>query len=154
MATFDGSDLKNLRISKGLSAPDLADLIGEDVNLIRRYEANANKNPQPDTMYQMCVALGDERIWEVWMRTEFPKSYGRVHPEPLPHTLEGAILALYSEVHDLKKLRQKAMEDGADGKIDSDNLREELLKEVNDMLKAAQTAKAILEGGADHGSGA
>lgn len=154
MATFDGNDLKNLRILKGMSVADLACAVGEDENLIRRYEGNINKNPNPETMYLLCHAVGDDRDWQNWMRTEFPKSYGRVHPEPLPHTLEGAILALYAEVHDLKKLRQKAMEDGADGKIDSDKLREELLKEVNDMLKAAQTAKAILEGGADHGSGA
>lgn len=151
MANFDGNDLRALRISTGMSIPDLADLVGESSEVIRRYETNTNKNPSPDVMYLLCQAVGDDRDWQNWMRTEFPKSYGKVHPEPLPHTLEGAILALYAEVHDLKKLRQKAMEDGADGKIDSDRLREDLLKEVNDMIAAAQSAKAILEGGSIHG---
>lgn len=151
MANFDGNDLRALRISTGMSIPDLADAVGESPEVVRRYETNTNKNPNPEVMYLLCQAVGDDRDWQNWMRTEFPKSYGRVHPEPLPHSLEGAILALYSEAHDLKKLRQKAMEDGADGKIDSDRLREELLKEVNDMIAAAQSAKAILEGGSIHG---
>ena len=151
MANFDGNDLRALRISTGMSIPDLADTVGESPEVVRRYETNTNKNPNPEVMYLLCQAVGDDRDWQNWMRTEFPKSYGKVHPEPLPHTLEGAILALYSEVHDLKKLRQKAMEDGADGKIDSDRLREDLLKEVNDMIAAAQSAKAILEGGSIHG---
>ena len=145
MAIFDGNDLKDLRISKGMTVQDLADKVGEDVNLIRRYEANANKNPHPDTMYQICLALGDERIWQNWMRTEF-KSYARVHPEPLSHSLEGAIMALYAAVHDLKQLRQSALIDGADGKIDSFVLKDQLIKEITEMISAAQAAKAILEG--------
>ena len=144
MATFDGNDLKNLRISKGLSVPDLADMVGEDVNLIRRYESNTNKFPHPDTMYQMCLALGDSRNWQTWMRTEF-KSYAKVHPEPIMYDLPGVIMTLYSEVRDLEDLERSAMKDGADGKIDSFHLHETMMKELEDMIKTAQSAKAILE---------
>ncbi len=145
MATFDGNDLKNLRISKGLSVPDLADLVGEDVNLIRRYESNTNKFPHPDTMYQLCLALGDSRNWKMWMRTEF-KSFAREYPEPIMYDLPGVIMTLYSEVRDLEELERKAMKDGADGKIDSLHLHETFLQELTEMIKAAQSAKAILEG--------
>ena len=144
MATFDGNDLRKLRISKGLSIPDLADMVGEDVNLIRRYENNANKNPHPDTMYQICVALGDTRLWQMWMRTEF-KSYAREHPEPLMYDLPGAIMTLYSEIRDLEDLERSAMRDGADGKIDSFTLHDQIMNEIEDLIKAAQGAKAILE---------
>lgn len=145
MATFDGNDLKNLRISKGLSVPDLADLVGEDVNLIRRYESNTNKFPHPDTMYQLCLALGDSRNWKMWMRTEF-KSFAREYPEPIMYDLPGVIMTLYSEVRDLEELERKAMKDGADGKIDSLHLHETFLQELTELIKAAQSAKAILEG--------
>ena len=145
MATFDGNDLRNLRISKGMSVPDLACAVGEDESLIRRYEGNINKTPNPETMYLLCQAVGDDRDWQNWMRTEFPKSYGRVHPEPNPYTLEGAIMALFAEVQDLSELQHRALHDGADGKIDSFSLRDQLLKEVTEMIRAAQTAKAILE---------
>ena len=152
MATFDGNDLKKLRISKGMSVPDLACAVGEDESLIRRYEGNINKNPDPDTMYLLCQAVGDDRDWQNWMRTEFPKSYGRVHPEPNPYTLEGAIMALFAELRDLDELQTSVMKDGADGKIDNHLLREQFLKEVTDMVQAAQTAKAILEGGGKYGA--
>ena len=154
MATFDGNDLRNLRIMKGMSVPDLASIVGEDESLIRRYEGNINKNPNPDTMYLLCQAVGDDRDWQNWMRTEFPKSYGRVHPEPLTvNTLEGAIMTLYSEVHDLKILRNQVMADGADGKIDSFMLRDQFMNEITEMIQAAHTAKTMLEGGAKSGTG-
>ena len=145
MATFDGNDLKRWREEHRISAADLAERISVDVSTLYRYE-NGKIKPDPDVMYQICYELGDVRQWQIWMQTEFPKSYGRVHPEPLPHTLEGAILSLYSEIQDLADLQQRAMKDGADGKIDSFSLRDQLLKEVNDMIQAAQTAKALLEG--------
>ena len=144
MATFDGNDLKKLRISKGLSVLDLADMVGEDENLIRRYENNSNKTPHPDTMYQLCLALGDSRNWKTWMRTEF-KSYAREHPEPVPYGLEGAILKLFSELQDLEDLQHRVMADGADGEIDSVNLRQNFLTELEEMIQAAESAKSILE---------
>lgn len=147
MATFDGNDLKTLRLSKGMSVPDLACAVGEDESMIRRYEGNINKNPNPETMYLLCQAVGDDRDWQNWMRTEFPKSYGRVHPEPVPYGLEGCILSLKSELRDLKKLMGETIEDGADGRIDSYFLREKLMKELVELIAAAQALKTLLEGG-------
>lgn len=145
MATFDGNDLKRWREAQGMSAADLAERISVDVSTLYRYE-NGKIKPDPDVMYQICYEMGDVRKWQIWMATEFPKSYGRMHPEPLLHTLEGSILALYAEIQDLAELQQRVRKDGADGKIDSFSLREQFLKEVTDMIQAAQTAKALLEG--------
>lgn len=44
------------------------------------YESGKIK-PDPDTMYQICNVLGDVDVWTTWMRTEYPSSYGRMHPE-------------------------------------------------------------------------
>ena len=151
MATFDGNDLKNLRLLKGMSVADLACAVGEDENLIRRYEGNINKNPNPETMYLLCHAVGDDRDWQNWMRTEFPKSYGRVHPEPIMYDLPGTIMTLYSEVRDLEELGREAIKDGASGEINSRPLREKMLREIEELISAAQAAKALIKGGEGNG---
>ena len=151
MATFDGNDLKNLRLLKGMSVADLACAVGEDENLIRRYEGNINKNPNPETMYLLCHAVGDDRDWQNWMRTEFPKSYGRVHPEPIMYDLPGTIMTLYSEVRDLEELEREAIKDGASGEINSRPLREKMLREIEELISAAQAAKALIKGGEGNG---
>ena len=151
MATFDGNDLKNLRLLKGMSVADLACAVGEDENLIRRYEGNINKNPNPETMYLLCHAVGDDRDWQNWMRTEFPKSYGRVHPEPIMYDLPGTIMTLYSEVRDLEDLEREAIKDGASGEINSRPLREKMLREIEELISAAQAAKALIKGGEGNG---
>lgn len=151
MATFDGNDLKNLRILKGMSVADLACVVGEDENLIRRYEGNINKTPNPETMYLLCHAVGDDRDWQNWMRTEFPKSYGRVHPEPVMYDLPGVIMTLYSEVRDLEALEREAIKDGASGEINSRPLREKMIQEIEELIAAAQAAKALIKGGEGNG---
>ena len=151
MATFDGNDLKNLRLLKGMSVADLACAVGEDENLIRRYEGNINKNPNPETMYLLCHAVGDDRDWQNWMRTEFPKSYGRVHPEPIMYDLPGTIMTLYSEVRDLEDLEREAIKDGASGEINSRPLREKMLREIEELISAAQAAKTLIKGGEGNG---
>lgn len=151
MATFDGNDLKNLRLLKGMSVADLACAVGEDENLIRRYEGNINKNPNPETMYLLCHAVGDDRDWQNWMRTEFPKSYGRVHPEPIMYDLPGTIMTLYSEVRDLEDLEREAIKDGASGEINSRPLREKMIREIEELISAAQAAKALIKGGEGNG---
>ena len=144
MATFAGSDLKKWRESQNISAADLAERISVDVSTLYRYE-NGKQSPDPDVMYQICQELGDVRRWHVWMRTEYPQSYGREHPEPIMYDLPGTIMMLYSEVRDLEDLERQAMQDGADGRIDSLQLHESFLKEITELIKAAKSAKALLE---------
>ena len=144
MATFDGSDLKKWRESQGVSAPELANRIGVDVSTLYRYESGRMR-PDPDLMYQICRELGDVRNWHKWMRTEYPKSYAREHPEPIMYDLPGVIMTLYSEVRDLEELERSAMQDGADGKIDSFVLHDQFLNEVTQLIQAAKSAKVLLE---------
>lgn len=151
MAAFDGSDLKRWRKSQNVTAEELAIRISCDETTIYRYESGKLK-PNPDVMYQICRELGDTRIWQDWMRTEYPMSYGREHPEPTKHGLQGAVMSLYSEIRDLEDLERGAMKDAADGKIDNTEMHINFLSEITELIQAAQGAKAILEGGARNGS--
>lgn len=143
MAVFAPSDLKKLREAQHMSAADLAELVNCDTSTIHRYEAGKLK-PNPDVMYQICEALGDIDKWSVWMRTEYPISYGRVHPEPKDYTLQGALMSLYAEIGDIMGLQQDILKDGADGKLDDRALERKLCQEITELLQSAQRVRSVL----------
>lgn len=144
MAVFDGLELKRWMDEQGMTVAELASRVGCDESTIFKYRSG-KLHPNPDVAYQICNELGDVRRWQDWMRTEYPTSYGRVHPEPIKHGLQGTIMALYSEIRDLEDLERAAIKDGADGVLDCMELHVDMLNEVNDLLRAAQSAKALLE---------
>ena len=137
MAVFAPSDLKKMRIAHGMSAADLAELVNCDSTTITRYEAGKIK-PNPDVMYQICEACDSIGSWCDWMRTEYPISYGRVHPEIPQLSFEGKLLAVFAEIDDVKQLQIEAMRDGADGRIDDEGLRSRILKECTEAIGALQ----------------
>ena len=152
MATFDGSDLKAWRSAQGITAADLAERISCDVTTIYRYESG-KLNPDPDVMYQICRVLGDTRKWQVWMRTEYPISYGREHPEPLMYDTPGSVLALFSMIQGIEQKQHRIFDDAADGRIDDKETRGQLLALTEQLISAGQALKAILAmgGGEQHG---
>lgn len=145
MATFTGNDLRKWREAQQISAADLAERISCDTTTIYRYESGKIK-PNPDVMYEMCVELGDPDRWTSWMRTEYPASYGRVHPETASYELTGALMSMFAEMDDVLEMQKEAMKDGADGKIDDPELRERILKEVTEMMQSAQRVRTLLKG--------
>ena len=146
MAVFSGIDMKRWRDAQGVSAPDLAERISCDVTTIYRYESGKLK-PNPDVMFEICSALGDEDRWSDWMRTEYPSSYGRMHPETCHYHTPGALMKLFAELDDVKDLEREALRDGADGIIDDPVTREQLKKEVTELIQAAQRVRTIMKGG-------
>lgn len=114
MAVFAPSDLKKMRVAHGMSAADLAELVNCDSTTITRYETGKLK-PNPDTMYMICEACDEVDKWCDWMRTEYPISYARVHPDIPQLTFEGKLLTVFAEIDDVKQLQVEAMRDGADG---------------------------------------
>ena len=151
MAVFAGIDLKRWRESQKISAADLAERISCDVTTIYRYESGKLK-PDPDVMFELCNALGNEDVWTTWMRTEYPVSYGRIHPEIPRLSFEGKLLRVFSEIDDLLKLQHDAMSDGADGWIDDVPLRKQLKHECGEAIGALQgLLNALNKGGAQDG---
>jgi len=152
MAVFAGIDLKKWRESQKISAADLAERISCDATTIYRYESGKLK-PDPDVMYELCDALGDVDIWTTWMRTQYPASYGRVHPAIPQLSFEGKLLSAFAEIEDVMELQNEAMKDGADGRIDDEKLRIKLLKECDDAIGALQGLVNALnrKGGASDG---
>lgn len=145
MAIFSGMDLRAWRNSQGISAEELGLRIGYDASTIYRIEKE-QQIPGPEEIMMICNALGDRSKYDAWMRTVYP-SYARAIPEPVGYGLEGSILALKSELKDMKALMADTVRDGADGKIDSPTLKERLLSELSELISAAQGLKTILEGG-------
>jgi len=153
MATFDGRDLKEWRKKLGVTAEYLAERISCDVTTLYRYE-NGKIKPDPDVMYWICRELGDTRKWQDWMRTEYPQSYGRVHPAPAEYDFPGSILSLYAIVNRVDKLKTKVFTDAADGDIDNENLRAKLIALCEELISTTQAVKELLperEGGSDRG---
>ena len=144
MAVFARIDLKKWREAQGISAADLAERISCDATTIYRYESGKLK-PNPDVMFEICEALGDIDKWTTWMRTEYPTSYGRIHPETAGYDLSGALLSMFAELEDVTGLRLDAMKDGADGRIDDHDLAARLAKEVTELIQSAQRVKSLIE---------
>lgn len=145
MAAFTGNDLRKWREAQQISAADLAERISCDATTIHRYESGKIK-PNPDVMYEMCVELGDPDKWTSWMRTEYPASYGRVHPETANYELTGALMSMFAEMDDVMEMQTAAMRDGADGRIDDPELKDRILKEVTEMMQSAQRVRTLLKG--------
>lgn len=143
MAVFAGSDLKKWRESQGMSAADLAERISCDTTTLYRYESGKLK-PNPDVMFQICEALGDIDRWTSWMRTEYPTSYGRMHPETAVFSLPGALMSMYAEIADVMELDRETMRDGADGVISNTALEAKIRKEVTDMIQSAQRVRSLI----------
>lgn len=137
MAVFSGKDLKKMREAQNMSAADLAEMISCDSTTIYRYESGKLK-PNPDVMFEICEALGNIDCWGDWMRTEFPTSYGRIHPETPKLGFEGTMMRMFAEINDVSMLQKKAMKDGADGRIDDPELRRSLIAECSEALGAMQ----------------
>ena len=152
MAVFAGRDLKAWREAQGISAADLAERISCDATTIYRYESGKLK-PNPDVMYQICEALGDVDVWTTWMRTEYPASYARVHPETSLNSLQGAILGMYGEIGDVLDIQRRIMKDGADGEISDKELATVALNEITELLQSAQRVKNIIKNCVDNKKG-
>lgn len=143
MAVFAGNDLKRWREEQGISAADLAERISCDTTTIYRYESGKLK-PNPDTMFEICTELGDPDKWTTWMRTEYPRSYGRLHPETNNYSLPGALMSLYAGIEDMKAIQRDVMRDGADGHISDMELAEQIRKEVTELIQSAQRVKSLV----------
>lgn len=138
MAAFADADLKKWREKRGISAAEVAEHVNCDVTTIYRYE-RGQMNPDPDVMYQICEFLGDVGIWQDWMRTEYPTSYGRIHPVQGHDTdPRGAVMRMFVEANDLIAISQDVFRDLADGRIDDDETREELLAISQKLLQSSQ----------------
>lgn len=145
MAVFTGIDMKRWRESQNMSAADLAERISCDTTTVYRYESGKLK-PNPDVMYEICVVLGDPDKWTTWMRTEYPTSYGRIHPETSSLNLQGALMRMFAEIEDVLLIRAKVLKDGSDGKIDDPELIKTIENQVTETIKSAQRVRTLLKG--------
>jgi len=143
MAAFAGKDLKTWREMLKISAADLAERISCDASTIYKFESGKLKL-NPDAMYEICDALGDVSRWCFWMRTEYPMSYGRVHPEIPQYDLSGALMSLYAAIGDLQDLEREALRDGANGKFDDPEIEMKMKQKLTDLVGRAQLLLNIL----------
>jgi transcriptional regulator with XRE-family HTH domain len=143
MAVFSGSDLKVWREMKKITAVELAERISCDVTTVYRYESEKLK-PNPDVMYQICYELGDVDRWMDWMRTEYPTSYGRVHPDIESYDLTGSIMSLFAISNEMIEVLMNVMKDAADGKIDDKPTEDRLKEELASIVGRGQSLLNLL----------
>lgn len=144
MAIFAPSDLKKWREARGMSAADLAEVVNCDTSTIHRYESGKIK-PDPNVMMQICEALGDIDRWGDWMRTEYPISYAKMHPETPKLTMQGTIMAWFAAMHSFEDMQWEVMQDVADGKIDDPELKKKLWETACKMLSQNQRLLNLLD---------
>ncbi|MBR6982074.1 MAG: helix-turn-helix transcriptional regulator [Ruminococcus sp.] len=143
MASFAGKDLRLWRKMEKISANELAEKVNCDVSTIYHFEAGEVRL-NPDTMYEICFVLGDVSRWCDWMQTEYPTSYGKVHPEIPQYDMSGALMSLYVSTGDLQDIEREVMRDCADGKIDDVELRGRLAKTLAELVGKAQLLLNIM----------
>ena len=144
MAIFAPSDLKKWREARGMSAADLAEVVNCDTSTIHRYESGKIK-PDPNVMMQICEALGDIDRWGDWMRTEYPISYAKMHPETPKLNLQGTAMAWFAQMEDIRDMERAIMKDIADGRIDDPVLAMNLREEATKALAQNQRLLNLLE---------
>ena len=144
MAVFSNIDLKAWREENKMSAADLAERISVDTSTIYKYEAGKLK-PNPDVMFEICATLGDIGKWGTWMRTEYPASYARVHPETMQYDLKGALMVMFGQIQRLIESQTDVLLDGADGRIDSPTTAENLKAEVMELLRSVQRVSNLIQ---------
>ena len=143
MASFTNIDIKKQRELRKMTAASLAEQISRDPTTIYNWEAGKS-DPDPDTMYQIAEAFGDMNIWSLWMRTKYPSSYARIHPEPVGYSLPGALMSLYAAVGNVQVLQNAVLQDGADGSIECSDLAEKFHSAITELIKSAQKVSNIL----------
>jgi transcriptional regulator with XRE-family HTH domain len=137
MACFSNTDMKKRRELLKMSAADLAEKIGCDPGTIYKYESR-KIIPSPDVMYQIAEAFGDLNVWYDWMRTEYPTSYGRLHPESCVRELPEAAMAMFAEIGDVMDMQREVLRGLASGEISDAELRGTVEKEAMEALGAVQ----------------
>lgn len=143
MAGFAGKDLKTWREMQKISASELAERISCDTSTIYKFESGKLKLT-PDIMFQICEELGDISRWCDWMRSEYPMSYGRVHPEIPRFDLSGALMSLYAAIGDLQDIEREVFRDGANGKFDDPAIEKKLMVELTELVGRAQLLLNII----------
>lgn len=143
MADFNGLNLRNWRNAQKVSPVELARVIHKDETAIYRYE-RGESSMTPDDMYLICEHLGDLNVWCDWMRTEYPHSYGIIHPHAEHNDLPGAIMAMFAEFEDVLDRQRDVIRDGADGTIDNVLLHEWLDKNLSEAVATGQRLLNIL----------
>lgn len=147
MPTFSNYDLKLKRESLKLSAAALSEKVPFDYETIYKIEAG-KRDVNPDEMFCFASALGDLGIWFDWMRTKYPASYGRMHPELPCYDLRGCIMAFYSAMEDMDDLRKEVMRDGVDGHIDDPELLARVQKKLSEVIAISHRLVNTTKGGA------
>lgn len=143
MASFTNIDIRKMRDLRKMTAASLAEQISRDPTTIYNWESGKS-DPDPDTMYLIAEVFGDVSIWTLWMRTKYPSSYARIHPEPVEYSLPGALMSLFAAVGKVQSLQNEVLQDGADGVIENDELANELLCATTELIKSAQKVSNIL----------
>ena len=79
------------------------------------------------------------------MRSEYPRSYAKVHPKILLLGLSGSVLMLYAYIDEIKDVQHRLMCEGAKEHITDIRFADDVWKMMIQLLGCAQQIKMLVE---------
>lgn len=128
--------LRSAREAHGWTRVQLIAELGVSEETLKRWEYGQSK-PTPDDVRNIERIIGaeSELLWDCWMRAAWD-SYAEYHPEAQDHNLLQAFVNMKYELQDVMALLEPAERDAVDGRLDNPQLRQKLLKELEEAQAA------------------
>lgn len=146
MAEDVKSDLKTCREMRQMTQWAAAMGLGISEYTLARWEKGESA-PDPDDVWRLERLYKAPGLWHRWMRETY-ESYRENYPANINLELPTSILNVRYQMQDVMDLQSSLERDALDGHIDDERNRDNYLKELDEMIAAAQEAKRRIKEGA------
>lgn len=143
MANSTENDLRSCRELRDLTQWAAAQAIGISEYTLARWEKGESV-PEPDDVWRLEKLYKTPGLWHRWMRAHY-ESYRAHYPEGMNLALPGSVMNVRYQMMDVLALQDKLERDVLDGHIDDARTCDAYLRELDEMIAAAQVAKQRME---------
>ena len=135
MSECTNTDLENTRLRQKIPRWKLAGMLGVSESTIARWESGEIR-PDPDDVDRFATAVSDPTLWHRWMLSNYD-SYRRRYIDSKVNSGLPVLMARYRyETGDVMAIHNSAERDALDGKIDDPQLKQKLIKELQEQIAA------------------
>ena len=135
MPECTNTDLENTRLRQKIPRWKLAGMLGVSESTIARWESGEIR-PDPDDVDRFAIAVSDPTLWHRWMLSNYD-SYRRRYIDSKEASGLSALMGRYRyETGDVMAIHNIAERDALDGKIDDPQLKQKLIKELQEQIAA------------------
>ena len=135
MSECTNTDLENTRLRQKIPRWKLAGMLGVSESTIARWESGEIR-PDPDDVDRFATAVSDPTLWHRWMLSNYD-SYRRRYIDSKVNSGLPVLMARYRyETSDVMAIHGSAERDALDGTIDDPQLKQKLIKELQEQIAA------------------